>query len=141
MNNKTTVRLMVRSEDFKKHQELFFGANDQHEYEGFVILVYFDVLYGCLNFELSLQESNIPYDKSWGNGVMFIHGCEYCRILPSGCVYVCEDLGMSEIMVDKIMSKTNEIGTSGFNDNEGKEDPIIGWSTQEEILKEIRLNK
>lgn len=142
MTDNTSVTLLVRAKDFSENEELFDGPDEENKIgDDFISLEFFDVNCGTLDFENTLREKRIPYDKTWGNGAGYNCGTEYCRVLASGIVEMKEFSGTNKNhvdlsdLIDAYKSESGWVGVIDFIENKANEVMVMSWEDQAIIMQ------
>lgn len=138
MSDRTRVRLTVREVDWQENRPLFEGGDYLQNYDGVVILDYYDVSGACLDFEATLQEKRIPYDKEWDAFVESPAGSEHFRVFCDGEVKVItlSQQGVSTITPDDAIAAYKRGEIASFLESKKNEQLIMDWDFQDLVLND-----
>lgn len=96
-----SITITLRKSDYSANEALFEDM-ESVEFHGdsMVSLHFCDINHPELEFESSLFDKRIPYDKSWESGCDNPSGIEYCRVLSNGEVNIKSFSSSSQTTID-----------------------------------------
>ena len=148
MGDRANVELYVRLADKEKVESLVnkFGGTDELDdgsVTGLVMWKFYDVNYTQLEFESTLQELSIPYDKHWGAGDEYPAGEGVFRIKADGEPELKE---FSEgvrgmISLDDVKSALADGTLPAYLAQAEEDASYISWEDQEIILANLKTKR